>query len=64
MDKGGVVGMMKTHPAVAADFLLTVQLFVSENPGFHPNTHIAIIRTAYSIFHLIYLFTTRDGSKD
>lgn len=56
--------MMKTRPAVAADFLLAVQLFVSENPGFRPNTHISIIRTAYSILHLIYLLTTRGGMKD
>ena len=62
-DERDVMRVTRTLPPIAADFLLTVPLFVSENPaGFHPNTYLLIKRTNYSIT-LSLNVTTHDSRR-
>ena len=63
MNGGGYHTCDETHPPTAAH-LLTVQLFMPDNPaGFHPNARLIIIPTTYSPTST-HSPTTRDGGKD
>ena len=65
MNGGAYQTCDETHPPTTAHLLLTVQLFMPDNPAsFHPNARLVIIPTTYSPTSSIHSLTTRDGGKD